>query len=80
LTTPQRYPHSKGCYRTAWGTWFVQIRVDGVKHYLGTCETQEEAIQLRDAFLASINKQAPVPEDGGLESPSGGLPDAGEHL
>ena len=75
----QRYPHPKGCYRTAWGTWFVQVRHGGEKHYLGTTETEAEAVQLRDAFLASKNKQAPVPEDGGLEAPSAGLLDAGEH-
>ena len=48
------------CYRTAWGTWFVQIRVNGERYYLGTCETEEEAVELRDSFLEKMNAVRPT--------------------
>jgi AP2 domain len=48
-----------GCYRTAWGTWFVQIRWQGERYYLGTCETVEEAVELRDAFLKRMSAEIP---------------------
>lgn len=46
----QRYPHPTGCYRSAWGTWFVQLRHKGELLYLGTADTVEEATEIRDAF------------------------------
>lgn len=50
MAYPQRYPHPVGCYRTPWGTWFVQVRHNKELFYLGTCDTMEEAEALRDAF------------------------------
>jgi hypothetical protein len=53
----QRYPHPVCCYRTAWGTWFVQIQRRGEKHYLGTAASVEEAVELRDAFLEGMDRE-----------------------
>jgi hypothetical protein len=49
-----RYPHARNCYRSAWGTWFVQLQWHGERWYLGSYETEQEAIDVRDAFYASI--------------------------
>lgn len=50
MTRPQRYPHPVGIYKTAWGTWFLQLRVAGELLYLGTYDTKEEAVEAREAF------------------------------
>lgn len=47
----QRYEHPTGCYRTAWGTWFVQVRYQNKLTYLGTTDNENEAVALRDAYL-----------------------------
>lgn len=52
---PQAYPHPRCCYRTHWGTWFVQLRHRGERYYLGTTQTVAEAVALRDAFLQSVS-------------------------
>ena len=46
-----RYPHPRNCYRTAYGTWYVQLRVEGERIYLGTFATVEEAVRARDEYL-----------------------------
>jgi hypothetical protein len=54
---PQRYPHPRNVYRTAWGTWYVQVQHNGERLGLGSYVTMEEAVEVRDAFWASV-KQA----------------------
>ena len=54
---PQRYPHPRGVYRTSWGNaWFVQLQHAGERYYSGTFATMEEAVEHRDAVLASIKR------------------------
>ena len=55
----QRYPHPRNVYRTSWGNaWFVQLQVDGERHYSGTFATMEEAVTYRDAYLTHWREQA----------------------
>lgn len=35
----------KGAYRTAWGTWYSMVQIAGVRIYLGSFDTQEEAAE-----------------------------------
>lgn len=48
----QAYPHPINCYRTSYGTWYVQMRVEGERVYLGTFLTVEEAEAARDEYRA----------------------------
>jgi hypothetical protein len=45
-----RYPHPRNCYRTAYGTWYVQLSVEGERIYLGTFLTVEKAVTARDEY------------------------------
>ena len=47
----RRYEHPVGVYRTAYGTWYVQISVGGERWYRGGYVTMEEAAAERDEFL-----------------------------
>lgn len=51
-----RYPHPRNVYRTAWGTWYVIIQVDGERHYSGTRPTMEDAVAHRDWLLEEIRQ------------------------
>jgi hypothetical protein len=58
-----RYEHPRNVYRTAWGTWFCQLRWHGEKIYIGSFETMDEAVEARDAFMVGVE---------GVEPPSAG--------
>lgn len=57
----QRYPHPRNVYRTPWGTWYVQVQIKGERISHGGCLTMEEAVEVRDAYLAHANQPAPGP-------------------
>lgn len=71
MTRPQRYAHPVGCYRTAWGTWFVQVRQNKELIYLGTCDSEAQAVELRDAFK---QRRAANPEVGRSGQAGGSSP------
>jgi len=52
ILRPQRYPHPVNCYRTSYGSWYVQMRVEGERVYLGTFATVEAAERARDEYRA----------------------------
>lgn len=57
------YEHPLNVYRSAWGTWFTQLRWHGQRVYLGSFETMDEAVEARDAFMVGVE---------GVEPPSAG--------
>ena len=71
MARPQRYAHPVGIYRTAWGTWFVQLRHKGELLYLGTADTVEGAVEMRDAFR---QQRAANPEVGRSMQAGGSSP------
>lgn len=50
---PTAFTGHRNIYVRKSGTYYVQVKVDGKNKTLGTCQTIDEAIKLRDQFYAN---------------------------